>query len=141
VLQRAAAGEFGVRRLKQREQKPMSTELVTVATYRFLPEAEAARIHLEAEGLTTFLADAETVAMDWFLANAVGNIKLQVPSAQAEAAAALLDEMHSHRRQRETQAGDSDATTCLSCGAVLAENLTQCTECGWSYDRGDDAEQ
>jgi uncharacterized paraquat-inducible protein A len=127
--------------LKQPEQKPMSAELVTVATYRFLPEAEAARIHLEAEGLTTFLADAEMVAMDWFLANAVGNIKLQVPAPQADAAATLLNQLHSQRLQREAQADDSDATTCLSCGAVLAENLTQCTECGWSYDRSEDVER
>jgi hypothetical protein len=115
--------------------------LVTVATYRILPEAEAARIHLEAEGLTPSLADAETVAMDWFLANAVGNIKLQVPASQADAAATLLNQMHSQRLQREARADDSDATTCLSCGALLAENLTQCTACGWSYDRSDDAEQ
>jgi ribosomal protein L12E/L44/L45/RPP1/RPP2 len=117
----------------------MSTELVTVATYRTLPEAEAARLHLEAEGLTTFLADAETVAMDWLLANAVGNIKLQVPPAQAEAAAALLEQMHVKRKEREQHSEEDATSRCLSCGAELPENLTQCTECGWSYVGTDDA--
>jgi hypothetical protein len=118
----------------------MSAEFVTVATYRILPEAEAAKLHLEAEGLTTFLADAETVAMDWLLANAVGNIKLQVPPAQAEAAAALLEQLNVKRNEREQQSEDDATSTCLSCGAELPENLAQCPECGWSYVGTDDAE-
>jgi len=35
-------------------------------------------LQLEGNGITVFLADAETVNMDWLLGNAIGNIKLQV---------------------------------------------------------------
>ena len=118
----------------------MSAEFVTIGTYRTLPEAEAARLNLEANGLTTVLADAETVAMDWLLANAIGNIKLQVPPAQVEAATALLNQLQVKRREREQQREDDAATTCLSCGAELPEDLTECSECGWSYAETEDAE-
>src|SRR5262245_48627253 len=118
----------------------MSSEFVTVATYRTSPEAEAARLHLEAEGVTTFLADAETVAMDWLLANAVGNIKLQVRPAEAEAAALLLNQMQIQRREREQHPADDATTTCLSCGAELPDDLVKCPQCGWSYVGTEDAE-
>jgi len=118
----------------------MSAEFVTIATYRTLPEAEAARLHLESEGYTTFLADAEIVAMDWLLANAVGNIKLQVPPDQAEGATASLDNAHIKSKDREQQFEDDATSECLSCGAELPENLARCPRCGWSYVGTDDAE-
>jgi hypothetical protein len=64
----------------------MTDDLVTVGQYQFLAEAEAARMHLDAEGIPAFLSDAETVNMDWLLGNAIGYIKLAVPRGQADAA-------------------------------------------------------
>lgn len=118
----------------------MSLDLVTVATFRILLEAEVAKLRLEAEGLTTFLTDAETVNMDWFLGNAVGNIKLQVPSPQAEAAAALLEEMRGDQMKRDEQDGEAETDVCLACGAALPEEQSRCGACGWSYRSGEDAE-
>jgi len=74
------------------------------------------------------------------LANAVGNIKLQVPPDQAEAAAALLEQLNVKRREREQQSEEDATSTCLSCGAELPENLAKCPKCGWSYVETDDAE-
>ena len=119
----------------------MSLELVTVATFRFLPEAEAAKLCLEAQGLTAFLADAETVNMDWFLGNAIGNIKLQVPSPQTEAAAAMLENMRGDRQRRKKLAGDAETNVCLACGAALPEVESRCGACGWSYGGNEEAER
>jgi hypothetical protein len=116
----------------------MSQDLVTVASFQFLPEAEATKLRLEAEGLTVYLADAETVNMDWFLGNAIGNIKVQTSSAQAEAAVAVLEQMRRERQQRKEQ--PDEANVCLACGAALPDDAAQCAACGWSYAGSDEAE-
>jgi Putative prokaryotic signal transducing protein len=97
----------------------MADELVTVATFEFLPLAEAARAQLIAEGIPAFLSDAETVYMAWWLGNALGYIKLLVPEAQAQRARGILDEAQENgtqaqdREQVQTEpvAGDADFPT------------------------------
>lgn len=105
-------------------------DIVTVATFPTLPAAEACRLHLEAEGLTAFLADAEMVRVDWFLSNAIGSVKLQVPSDEAETAVALIEKI---RRQRSEQTQQTDKNLCLACGSAMADEGTKCESCGWSY--------
>lgn len=107
--------------------------LVTVAKFGNLPEAQSVQLYLEAEGITTFLADAETIAMDWLLANAVGDIKLQVAAADAKAATALIAQMQAKRARREQFPEEDEKTTCLACGAELSDEAAQCAKCGWSY--------
>jgi hypothetical protein len=108
----------------------MNYELVTVGNFQYLPEAEAARMHLESAGIQAFLSGAEIVNADWFLGNAVGYIKIQVGEPQAKAAYALLQEMRAHREAPETP---DDALVCLACGAPLSTAESSCAACGWSY--------
>lgn len=94
--------------------------LVTVGTYTTVGEAEAARLLLEADGLTCFLTDAETVTMNWFMSNAVGGVKLQVPESQADNARRALARSVGQRKKRNlddyglgahvhsTEAGEED---------------------------------
>src|SRR6266481_9408938 len=86
----------------------MEDQLVTVETYQFLPEAQAAKLRLEGNDIQVFLADAETVNMDWLLGNAIGNIKLQVPAEQADHALTLLDEMREKARERREAEEEED---------------------------------
>jgi hypothetical protein len=88
----------------------MADDLVTVARFQFLPEADAARAYLEGEGLRVFLADYETVNMDWLLGNAIGNIKLQVISSQADKALALLESIRAEKKESATPV-ESDVRT------------------------------
>jgi len=112
----------------------MEEQLVTVETYQSLPEAQAAQMQLEGHDITVFLADAETVNMDWLLGNAIGNIKLQVPAEQADQALTILDEMREKARERrETESEDDEAEKCLACGAKIPEAQVRCPSCGWSY--------
>jgi hypothetical protein len=69
----------------------MAGTLTTVATFHQPAQAELAKNVLIAAGIQAVLADAEIVAMDWLLANAVGGIKLQVRPEDAERAAAVLE--------------------------------------------------
>src|SRR5713101_6556615 len=96
----------------------MEDQLVTVETYQFLPQAQAAKLQLEGNGITVFLADAETVNMDWLLGNAIGNIKLQVPAEQVEKALNLLEEMCDKASERWDDEDDEEYesyTECLVC--------------------------
>ena len=117
----------------------MTDDLVTVASFQFLPEAEVSKLRLEAEGLDVILSDAETVSTDWLLGNAVGYIKLQVPSSQSEAATALLEQIRGERRQRDEHAGKAEPDVCLACGAAMSAEAARCPGCGWSYADSEDA--
>ena len=95
----------------------MADKLVTIATFRFLPEAEAIRMYPRGQGIASYLGDAETVNMDWLLGNASGFIKLQVASSHAARAAALVEQMRSRQRQHsasrdEDEASDEAQTAC-----------------------------
>lgn len=66
--------------------------LVTIATFRDLPEALLAKGKLDSAGIQTFLADDNLVRTDWFWSNAIGGVKLQVGEADAQEALDLLSE-------------------------------------------------
>lgn len=70
----------------------MTGPLVTIMTFRDLPQALLAQGKLEAEGIESVLGDENVVRMDWFWANAMGGIKLQVRSQDAQLAIAALNE-------------------------------------------------
>jgi hypothetical protein len=112
----------------------MPEDLVMVGQFQFLPEAQAARMHLQGLGIQSFLSDAELINMDWLLGNAVGYIKLQVSSSQAEAALDALEKIDDQRARREDAQGDVvGAADCLECGAKLLRGQSTCAACGWSY--------
>ena len=60
--------------------------MVTVGTYRDLAGAVVARALLKSEGIECFLANENTVRMDWFWSNLLGGMRLQV-SAEDQARA------------------------------------------------------
>jgi hypothetical protein len=111
----------------------MDEALVTVKTFRFLPAAEGVRMHLESEGVTVFLADAETVNMDWFLGNAIGYIKLQVPQSQAERAVEMLSQQRAQMEDRAREGEGEESAGCLACGHAIAAEEIACPACGWSF--------
>ena len=80
----------------------MADDLVIVDRFRVLPEAEAAKLHLEAAGIRAFLAEPEAVDMDWLAGNPFWNVKLQVTRGDAEGAAALLRELRTRWRESAT---------------------------------------
>ncbi|HVK16195.1 MAG TPA: DUF2007 domain-containing protein [Fimbriiglobus sp.] len=66
------------------------SRLTTVASFDLAAKAELARNVLEEAGIDAVLTDAEIVAMDWLISNAVGGIKVQVREEDAERAAEVL---------------------------------------------------
>src|SRR5690606_17970482 len=116
----------------------MSSDFVTIATFTTLPEAEAARMRIEAEGIPAVVTDAEIVNMDWLLGNAVGYLQLQGPPSNAPAAIALLAPIAAERSARleREEDDDTDDSTCLACGAELPEDADRCPACDWSWTDG-----
>ena len=63
-----------------------------IRKFRDLPEALLAKGCLDSAGVEAFLADDNTVRLDWFWSNAVGNIKLLVDKENSEQASSLLEQ-------------------------------------------------
>lgn len=68
----------------------MDPAFVTVATYDNDMEAGYYQAMVEAEGIPVVVSDREVVAVEWQIHGAVGDIKLQVPLAEAERAREIL---------------------------------------------------
>ena len=67
-------------------------ELVTIRTFRDLPEALLAKGSLESAGIEAILIDDNVVRLDWFWSNLMGGIKLQVNLEDVDAANGILDQ-------------------------------------------------
>ena len=66
--------------------------LITVAVFDDLAVACVARSKLEYAGIPCFLENEHMVSVNWLYSNALGGIRLQVPTAAAAEAEALLSE-------------------------------------------------
>jgi len=100
--------------------------LITIESYELSYQAQLARAELAAAGIPSWLADETLVSMDWFISNAVGGIKLQVSSEDADAAREILFAIKDKAKQREEM---SKAVVvvfrCSSCKAVIAFSGSQ----------------
>ena len=68
----------------------MARLLVTIASFRDLPDAWLAKGSLESVGIPCFLANENIVRLDWLYANAVGGVRLQVHKKDVKVATELL---------------------------------------------------
>ena len=104
---------------------------------------------LQDEGINCYLKDEYTVTIDPILSNAIGGIKLDVDERHVERAAALLAKYEVEYRQSAQcpQCGKNEIqlvpkkdagnfitailTWLFSSYAVSAENIYQCSNCGY----------
>lgn len=66
------------------------SKIVTLRRFLYLPDALAAKSALESAGIECFLADENTVRIDWLWSNLLGGIKLWVKEKDAREAEELL---------------------------------------------------
>ena len=111
--------------------------LVTVEEYDKSHLAQVAVFSLEQAGIQCFLQNETIVAMDWFMANAVGGIKLQVASQDAAQAQRILAEIRENRIERdESTKGTWIAFRCGRCKKLIAFSglslgrVESCPKCG-----------
>jgi hypothetical protein len=65
-------------------------ELVTVASYPDVAEAELAKERLELEGIRAFVIDAQTAGVMPFLTGATGGVRVQVEPKDVERSREVL---------------------------------------------------
>jgi hypothetical protein len=132
VARLALESELKKRGLSVESQSPPSTaalqqtgKLVTVRTFRDMPEALLAKSVLESAGVYCALADANVIRTDWLWSNLLGGIKLRVQEEDLEAASNLLDQ--DSPELRTATAGDLPELACPRCGSldISCENLQQ----------------
>jgi hypothetical protein len=75
---------------EQNQQRQISGPLVMVKRFRDMPEAQVAESILDSAGIDCFLADENTIRMDWLWSNLLGGFKLMVRPEDLDAAAQLL---------------------------------------------------
>ena len=71
-------------------RETQADDLLTVATFRNYVHAQLAQTRLLASGILAFLFDDNTIRMNWFLATALGFVKLRVPRVEAVEALEIL---------------------------------------------------
>ena len=70
--------------------------LVTIARFFYLYEAEMLAAKLDAEGIEAFIPDAMTISMDPFMANTIGGIRVQVRATDLDNARTVLNVVNSN---------------------------------------------
>ncbi|UTW44641.1 DUF2007 domain-containing protein [bacterium SCSIO 12696] len=73
------------------------SKFTTIARFDFPFQAQIAKSSLESAGIEAFVLDEHTINMNWLYSNAMGGVRLQVFTCQAEEAKALLSEDYSEK--------------------------------------------
>ncbi|MBS1841458.1 MAG: DUF2007 domain-containing protein [Acidobacteria bacterium] len=93
------------------EKKPYSGPLEMVTRFRDLPEAFVAKSILDSAGVDCFLADENTIRMDWLWSNLLGGFKLMVRPEDLEEAKKLLEPSAGSEAQAEEPIENSENET------------------------------
>ena len=96
-------------------------ELEVVGTYRFAHEAFLAKSTLEAFEVPAWILDENQIRFRWFMADALGGVKIAVRTEDAEQAREILAGDHSAELSDipEEQLPPAPEETCPQCGATL----------------------
>ena len=86
------------------QQRQISGPLVMVKRFRDMPEAQIAESILDSAGIDCFLADENTIRMDWLWSNLLGGFKLMVRPEDLDTATQLLDQANV---SESTEQGDT----------------------------------
>ncbi len=90
----------------------MPEEMVTIAKFFSLGEAKLAQGKLSSEGISAFLCDEHTHAINWHMGAAFGGIRLQVPDSQVIRALEILDGFEPEEPEEEEE--DTEEVPLLS---------------------------
>jgi hypothetical protein len=106
-------------------QETLPGELVTVARFLYLYEAELLAGRLESEGVPAYIPDVMTVTVDPLIINSIGGIRVQVPSPYLEQAREIVGAM-----QQRSKPEPSRPKFITHEGKKMRLNNGVCMECG-----------
>ena len=96
--------------------------LTTIASFSFPYEAHIAKSHLESENIPAFIADEHTINMQWLYSDAMGGVRLQVPTPLAKRANEILSQNLSHLVDSEL---GKETRICPICGSEKLQSHTK----------------
>ena len=100
-------------------------DLVTIVTYSNEQEASIAQATLAEEGIAAFLSGDESATNLWYIGTALGGVRLQVASGDAERAYDLLQSASDEEPSLPTQ-----PWICAGCGETVDTGFAVCWSCG-----------
>lgn len=116
-------------------------DLVTVSTFQTASAAQPLRIALEEAGIPVFVADDNTVTVNWLWGPALGYVKVQVPRVFGASAVEVAKQHVPVASDNADKTTDEDRpTTCLACGADMPADSDVCPKCGWTFNVPDEDE-
>ena len=104
-------------------------QMVVLASYPTIWEAEIVVGRLQAEGIDAQLRDQHIVSTNWLYSNAVGGVKVMVPHDQLEMARSIL-EAPIEEYEEDTPPGWG---SCIECGSTDLEPITSRRSAWISY--------
>ena len=109
----------------------------TVAGFLTPDEAHLLRLHLQSQGIPSFLRDETSSQLTPGRLWATGGVRLEVEEKDLPAALLILAETKPpslDAKPAPNEAPPDDTQNCLSCGNPLQLSQTRCKRCGWSYE-------
>jgi hypothetical protein len=103
--------------------------LVTVAQYGDSLQAYITAGRLETEGILVYIADKHYVSLNWYLSQALGGVKLQVPDYQVEQARKILAQMAEGEFAIKQTNDHQSSIRCPRCGSY---SFKQQSTRGWT---------
>jgi hypothetical protein len=100
----------------------MSQDLVTIAKFFSLGEAKLAQGKLLSEGISAFLCDEHTHAINWHMGAAFGGIRLQVRDSQVVRALEVLDGFEPEESEEDEEI--DDVPCCPECESLEIRQVT-----------------
>ncbi|MCW8884986.1 MAG: DUF2007 domain-containing protein [Motiliproteus sp.] len=96
--------------------------MVTIACFSLPIDAQIARAKLESEGIPAYVADEHTINMQWLYSDAMGGVRLQVPTSCVERARSLLQETNADELVSDI---DNSTPCCPFCGSQNLQAITE----------------
>jgi DNA-directed RNA polymerase subunit M/transcription elongation factor TFIIS len=96
----------------------MSDNLITIATFSQPIEAHILKTKLESEDIDCFIADENTVTMNWLYSNAIGGVKLQVKESDYKKAIAIIQKKNTNILPQNDLNKNSNDPHCPKCNST-----------------------
>lgn len=92
----------------------------TVSTYTTATEAYIAKGRLQAEGIPAYIADEHYISAQWTISQALGGVRLQVPTSLESQALKIISEIQkgSYQLPLQKKIIESEFTHCPKCNSV-----------------------
>ena len=93
-----------------------NNEFTTLGTFEFPADVQIIKGKLESEGIPVFLRDENTINSDPLISSAIGGVKLQVYTVDADRAKRIFDEIRNYATD-----SNGNLIVCPNCKATKSE--------------------